>query len=193
MVVSVSAAYEAELDRETGALMVYLISLNLTTGFRRFATWHHDVSFGGNTFFGLGPLASIDEIEASGESPLGEHAIAFFVQNDPDLLADLSQNCRGRFYTLRRVFLDDGGAVINAEAVTIAHRRMVPGIIRGGRGQYVCVLNTESRLHQHRNRAPRTYSEAWQLKRDATDHAFRDMGKQLELTRVNYRQKSGLS
>ena len=184
--------YQTELNKVTGARPVYLIALNLTTGFRRFALCVHDVSFGGNTFFGLGPLMTMDTVEVG--QTLGEHFLAFAVQNDPDLLEDLMQNSRNRIYTLRLVFLDTDGTVIDSEAITLAHRRMVPSQLTGGRGQYLAAIGTESRFHEHQNRAPRTYSDAEQKQsRDATDFAFQDMGKQLDTSRPSYRRKSGLS
>ena len=184
--------YQTELDRESGARPCYLMSLNFTTGFRRFALGPYDVSFGGSTFFGFGPLMTMDTVEVG--AMLGEHFLTFAVQNDPDLLADLMQNSRNRFYTLRLVFLDTDGTVIDSEAITLAHRRMVPSQLTGGRGQYLAAIGTESRFHEHQNRAPRTYSDAEQKQsRDATDFAFQDMGKQLDTSRPSYRRKSGLS
>ena len=92
-----SAGYQAELDRDVGYQAVILIHMNFTTGARRFAMWPHDVVFEGNTFFGLGPLESIDPTEQSSDTPLTEKYLRWFVQNDPDFLLDLQQNARLRF------------------------------------------------------------------------------------------------
>ena len=190
--ITVGSNFKVQLNLEAGAKPVYVMALHCTTGIRRLALWHHDVIISGSTFFGLGPLMEMQAVEVSGNTPLGEHFLVFAVQNDPDLLADLSQNCRGHFYTLRLVFLDSSGAVIDGEELMLARRRMVPATIRGGRGIYTCSIGTESIFHRHKNRAPRTYSHAEQIQtRDATDFAFQDMGKSLDTTRAKYRQKSG--
>lgn len=193
MVIPVGSAFTTELERESGAKPVILIFMNFTTGARRFAMWPYDVTFAGNTFFGLGPIAAIDPAESSASTPLTEMFLDFFVQNDPDLLADLQQNSRERRCVIRLVFVDGDNAAIDNEAIEIADRQMIPGRLRGGRGTYRSQLGLESRLHRHRLRAPRTYSDSEQRKtRDSTDRAFRDMGKNLDLSRPKYRQKSGL-
>jgi hypothetical protein len=193
MVISVGANYEAELNQESGARPVILLSLNFTTGFRRFAFWPHDVVYSGNTFTGLGPVQNADPAQLTQDTPLTEQFLAFFVQNNPDFLADIQQNSRGRFCTGRLVFLDDAGAVIDGEAITLWHKRMVPGRLTGDERSYMSEMGLESRFHRHRNRAPRTYSQAEQHKsRDATDFAFKDVGKSLDFSRDKYRQKSGL-
>lgn len=192
MVIAVSSAFEAELENEHSKPVI-LIALNFTTGFRRFALWPHDVSFGGNTFFGLGPVGDVESIEVNQDTPLTEQFLTFHVQNDPSFLEDLQQNSRGRFCTGRLVFLDDSNVPIESgEHIVLWHKRMVPGRIISDQSVYSCTVGLESRFHRHKNRAPRTYSEAEQLKRDPTDHAFSDAGKTLDFTRGRWRQKSGL-
>ena len=119
--------------------------------------------------------------------------LEFFVQNNPDLLADIQQNSRERNCSIRLVFVNDSNAAIDNDNIFIAHRQIIPGRIRGGRGTYRSQIGLESILHRHRNRAPRTYSQAEQQKtRNATDECFRDVGMQLDVSRPKYVQKSGL-
>lgn len=191
MVVPVGAAFEAELERESGAKPVYIVDLDFTSGHRRFALWPYDVTYDGDTYQGLGPIQSFGPVEW-GETPLTELFVGFFVQNDPALLADLQQNSRNRFCWIRLVYVNDSNAAINDDSLPLAYRRQVPGPLSGGLGTYTSGLGLESRLHRHRNAAPRTYSHAEQLRRDATDFCLQDMGKQLDLTRRRYVQKSGL-
>ena len=68
MVVPVGANFQAQLDLESGAKPVILVQMNFTTGVRRFAMWPYDVTFSGDTFLGLGPVAGIDTAEWSVES-----------------------------------------------------------------------------------------------------------------------------
>ena len=191
--ITVSAPFKAELERESGAKPVILLTLNFTTGNRRFALWIHDVVFGGNTFFGLGPVRQVDPSEHMQDTVLSEQGIVFMVQNDPSFLLDLQQNSRGRFCTGRLVFLDSDGIVINNESIMLWQKRMVPGQSVGDSGTYTSGVALESRFHRNRNRSSRTYSHAEQLRRDATDFAFFDAGKTSDFTRANYQQKSGLS
>jgi hypothetical protein len=155
--------------------------------------WPYDVTFSGNTFLGLGPIAGIDQAQWSADTPLTEMFLEFFVQNDPDLLADLQQNSRERNCSIRLAFVDANNAAIDNDNIFLAHRQMIPGRLRGGRGTYRAQLGLESRFHRNRLRAPRTYSQSEQHKtRDATDDCFRDVGKHLDVSRPRYRQKSGL-
>jgi hypothetical protein len=191
--IPVGANFKIELEQESGSKPVYTIHLQPSTGSRRFALWPYDVTSSGNTFLGLGPVRAIDPMEWAAETPLTEMSLAFFVQNDPDFLADLQQNSRGRTCNIRLVFVNASNAAIDDESLFIAHRRMVPGRLTGGRGEYVCQIGLESRLHRHRLRAPRTYSDAEQKKsRSASDDCFRDVGKELAIVRDDYRKKSGL-
>lgn len=193
MVVPVGANFTAELNDEGGTKPVYLINLDFSTGNRRFAMWPHNVTFNGETFTGLGPIAGIEQVEWT-TTPLTEVYLEFFVQNDPDLLADIQQNSRERPAGIRLVFVDDDNAAIDDDSIHLARRDMIPGRLTGGRGTYRAQLGLESRFHRQRNRAPRTYSNGEQQKtRDATDFCFRDVGLELDITRNKYRQKSGLS
>jgi hypothetical protein len=192
--ISVSSGYKTELAREVGAKPVILIDCDFTTGHRRFALWAHDISFGGNTYVGLGEPHEIDAPQFNQGSPLSEQFLRFFVQNDPSLLADLQQNCRGRFCSGYLVFLNDSGVLVNSgESIWLWRKRMIPGNTSGDAGTYGADIALESRLHRHRNRAPRTYSHAEQRRRDASDNAFIDSGKSLQLNRGDWRQRSGLA
>ena len=191
MVIPVSAAFEAELERESGAKPVYLVHMAFAA-VRRFALWPYDVTFSGETFFGLGPIQAMEPAEWT-DTPLTEQYLAFFVQNDPSFLQSLQQSSRGRNCSIRLVFVDDNNVAIGSDSLFLVYRRMVPGRLTGGRGEYVSQIGLESRFHRHRLRAPRTYSHAEQQKsRDNTDDAFMDIGKVLDLTRAGYVRKSGL-
>lgn len=192
MVISVGSAFKAELERESGARPVVLLGLAFSTGTRRFAMWPHDVSYAGDTYDGLGPVGQMDSAELTQNTPLTEQFLAFFVQNNPDLLTDIQQNSRGRFCSGWLVFLEDDGTIAGSEHISLWRKRMVPGRMTGDAGTYISEVGLESRFHRDRNRAPRTYSNAEQFKRDATDFAFADIGKNLDTSRPRYRQKSGL-
>lgn len=192
--ISLSSTYKAELNRETGAKPVVLIQCNFTTGFRRFALWIHNIAFSSQTYIGLGEPHEIEAPQFSQGSPLTEQFLRFFVQNDPSLLADLQQNCRGRFSDGYLVFLGSDDTPVNSgESIYLWHKRMVPGTTSGDAGTYGADIALESRFHRHRNRAPRTYSHAEQKRRDNTDSAFIDSGKTLQLNRGDWRQRSGLA
>ncbi len=192
MTITVGGAYKAELARETGAQPVILLALNFTTGFRRFALWPHDVVYAGNTYQGLGPVGAVELPEQDQDGTLTEQFLQFFVQNQPDVLADIQQNSRGRNCNGFLVFLGSDGLPVNDEAIHLWHKRMVPGKSTGSATLYASEVALESRFHRHRNRAPRTYSHPEQLRVDATDFAFFDAGKSVDLTRKRYVQRSGL-
>ena len=83
--------------------------------------------------------------------------------------------------------------VINDESIFLTYRRMLPGAITLAPGGYRSDLATESRFFQNANRSPRTYSDADQKNlRDATDDAFIDAGKTMDVSRPDWVQKSGL-
>jgi hypothetical protein len=194
VVISVGATFKTELTRDSGAIGVFLLDLNFTSGHRRFAFWPHDVVYDGNTYEGAGPVSKADVQEQDERGSLTELAIEFYVQNDPSLLEDIYQNSRERFASCYLVFLNPTTlAVAGGEAIYLWRRKMIPGPGLSSQGVYVASVATESVFHTHRNRAPKTYSHAEQQKQDPTDHAFRDAGKNLDLTRSKYVRKSGLA
>lgn len=194
MAIPVSGAYETELERESGFVGVFLLDLNFTTGHRRFALCEHNVSYDSDTYEGLGPVQQVDALEQDEGGAFAEMALAFMVANDPDLLEDLQQNSRRRFADCYLVFLNPTTrAVVNDEAMYLWRKRMVPGPGISASGVYVSSVQLEDLLHQNRNKATPTYSHAQQLRRDATDFCLFDAGKNLDVTREDYKQRSGLS
>jgi len=192
MTISVGAAFEAELVRESGAQPVILLALDFATGMRRFAMWPADVEYASNTYFGLGPIGAGEMPEQSQDGAMTEQFLQFYVQNQPDVLADIQQNSRHQWCDGYLVFLGSNGVPVNNEAIHLWHKRMVPGKSTGDAGMYASEVALESAFHRHRMRAPRTYSHAEQQRVDATDFSFRDAGKSVDLTRKRYSQRSGL-
>jgi hypothetical protein len=190
--ISVGAGLLAQLTNELGAQPVLLLDLDFTTGHRRFAVWTHAVVYSGNTYLAMPPIDDVDAIESAQQTPLTEGSIRFAVQNDPLLLADLSQNCRDRWADAYMVSLVNG-VPVDGEAIHLWRRRMVPGPTFADATQDYVDLGLESRFNRSRNRAPRTYSHAWQQdERDATDFAFYNSGKGFDIGRPDWVQKSGL-
>lgn len=192
MTISVGASFKAQLVLESGSRPVILLDLDFSTGNRRFAMWTHDVIYDGNTYFGLGPVGEIEQIEQDQGGALTEQFLQFFVQNQPDVLSDIQQASRNRLCDGYLVFLGADGLPVNDEAIWLWRKRMVPGKSTGDADMYASEVALESRFHRHRLRAPRTYSHAEQQRIDATDFAFRDAGKSIDITRKRYVQRSGL-
>jgi hypothetical protein len=191
--ISISAGLQAELEKESQTEKpVLLLRMSFTTGFRRFAVWTHDVVLGPATYFAMPPIDEMEVPQWNQGSQQAEQSIRFMVQEDPSLLADLQQNCRGRWADGFLVSLV-GGAPIDGDSIYLWRRRMIPGQTFGDAKTDWAELILESRFHRHRNRSPRTYSNSEQLKRDPTDLAFRDSGFEFSLARPNWRQRSGLS
>lgn len=193
MVMTVGSGYKAELQKDVGAVPVWIIDCDFSTGHRRFALWWHDVVWNGTTFFGLGQVENIGPSIADQSTVLTEEFLEFSVQNDPTLLADIMQNGRGRFCDRYLVMLGADGAPVNDEVVPVTHRRMFPGTATGDGDTYRAALSLESRFHRSRNRAARTYSHASQQHIDSSDFSLRDSGKQFDISRPDWRQRSGLA
>lgn len=189
--ITVGANLAARLAVGSGSKPVLLIDLDLSTGHRRFAVWHHDVVYGGNTYFANPPINQADALETAQSTPLTGQAIRFAVQGDASLLTDLLQNSRGRWAHGYVVELVDG-APVDDEAIYLWRRRMAPGETFSDATTDYVDLNLESRFHRNRNTAVATYSHAWQQQVDATDFCLIDSGKSFDISRPDFVQKSGI-
>ena len=189
----IGTALKNELNQTVGAVPVILIECFFTTGPRRFAMWQHNIVYNTVTYFGLGQLQEVEPPVADQGTVLTEQFLRFFVQNDPDLLADLQQNSRHGFSNGYLVCLDADGQRSTARRSRSGIGGWSQAAASAMLGTYGADIALESRFHRNKNRAPRTYSHSTQLKRDATDQSFKDSGRSFSLSRQDWRQKSGLA
>jgi hypothetical protein len=194
MVISVSASFQAQIDRDSGQEPCYLIDMDFNiTGPRRFTTWKYDLSFQSHTYDAMAAL-TFDPPVADTNTPLTDQTCLFEVQNDASLLQDLQQNSRARLANMYFSFVLGAGTLVNSgEAIHKVQRRMVPGNIQVSRETYLSNLSLESTFWRSKYRAPRTYSHAEQQRIDATDFCLVDTGNEFDVSHPDWVQKSGLA